>query len=363
MERRRRELLLMSAAAATIPSGLLPAPALSQGLKELTLVTTWTTDMPGWWTSAVRLAASIAALSDGRLKIKVYPTGELVNAFETFDAVAAGVADMYHAADNYFGAKVPALDIICSAPYGMTADELSAWLAFGGGQTLWDEVVAPFNIKSLASMNTGVQMGGWFIKEVNTAVDFKGLRYRMPGLGAEVLRRMGATVVTIPASEIITALRSGAIDASEWVGPWTDIALGLDKVANYYYYPGFHEPGTSATLGINKKLWDGMSVSDRIVIEAAAQAEFTRSLGEFNAENIRALKVLRADPRIKLTRFNDVLIREFGRLSKEVIADTAAKDPLTRKIADSYMAFLAGVMDWGELSETGYRDTRRLALG
>ena len=169
---------------------------------------------------------------------------------------------MYHSADNYFGSKSPALNFFSAVPYGMTADELSSWIAFGGGQALWDEVDAPFNIKPLMCMNTGVQMGGWFNKEVNSPADFKGLRYRMPGLGAEVLRRMGATVVTTPGSEIMTALKSGAIDASEWVGPWLDIALGLDNAADYYYYPGFHEPGTHYTLGINKTLWDGLTPSD-----------------------------------------------------------------------------------------------------
>jgi len=361
MRRRRRDLLL-GATAAVATAGALPAPAVAQGKKELTMVTSWPAGSPGWWTSALRLAESIAAMSDGWIKIIVHSANELVGAFETFDAVSAGVADMYHSADNYFGNKVPALDIICSTPYGMAADELSSWLAFGGGQALWDEVDAPLNVKPLAACNTGVQMGGWFIKEVNSPADFKGLRYRMPGLGAEVLRRMGATVVTTPAAEIITALRSGAIDASEWVGPWLDTALGLDKAADYYYYPGFHEPGTSATLGINKKLWDGFSASERALIENAAEAEFTRSLAQFNAENIKALKLLRTESRIKILRFNDTLIREFGRLSKDVIADTAAKDAVTRKVVDSYMSFLKGIMDWGELSETGYRDTRRLAL-
>jgi TRAP-type mannitol/chloroaromatic compound transport system substrate-binding protein len=359
--RRRRDLLFGATTAVAVAASL-PAPSIAQGRRELTMVTAWSAGSPGWWDSAVRLAQSIAELSDGRLNIKVHPTDELVPAFETFDAVSAGVADMYHAADNYFGAKVPALDIICSTPYGMTADELSSWLMFGGGQELWDEAVAPFNIKSLAACNTGVQMGGWFVKEVNSPADFKDLRYRMPGLGAEVLRRMGSTVVAVPGGEIITALRSGAIDASEWVGPWLDVAAGLQKVADYYYYPGFHEPGTSSTLGINKKLWDGLTSKEHAVIEAAAAAEFNRSLAQFNAENIKALKILRADSRIKITRFNDQLIKVFGKISREVIADTAAKDPLTRKVVDSYAAFLALVMDWGELSETGYRDTRRLAL-
>ena len=248
-------------------------------------------------------------------------------------------------------------------PYGLTADELSSWVYFGGGQALWDEVDAQFNIKPLLATNTGEQMGGWFTKEVNSPEDYKGLRYRMPELGAEVLRRMGATVVTTPGGEIGNALKSGAIDAAEWVGPWADVALGLDKAADYYYYPGFHEPGTNLAVGVNKTLWDSLTASERALIEAAAAAEVTRSLAQFNAENVKWLSVLREDKRIKISRFGDELIKTFGRLSKQVLADTAAKNPLTRKVYDSYMAFLAGVMDWGELSETGYRDTRRLALG
>ena len=206
-------------------------------------------------------------------------------------------------------------------------------------------------------------MGGWFNKEINRPEDFKGLRYRMPELGAEVLRRMGATVVTTPGGEIVSALKSGAIDASRvdrtLARTWISGSIRRPIITTI---PGFHEPGTNVTLGINKTLWDGLTPSERALIEAAAQAEVTRSLAEFNAENVKSLKLLRADERIKILRFSDELIKTFGKLSKEVLADTAAKDPLTRKVYDSYMAFLAGVMDWGELSETGYRDTRRLAL-
>jgi TRAP-type mannitol/chloroaromatic compound transport system substrate-binding protein len=363
MTTRRRNVLLGGTAAAAA-AGSLPLPAIAQGVKELRVVTSWTIELQqGWGESADRLAQSITSMSDGRLHVTEYPANTLVRAFETFDAVSAGAADMYHSADNYFGSNSPALDLFSAVPYGMTADELNAWIGFGGGQALYDEVDAPFNIKPLFCMNTGVQMGGWFTKEVNTAKDFKGLRYRMPGLGAEVLRRMGATVVTTPGGEIMTALKSGAIDASEWVGPWLDTALGLSNAADYYYFPGFHEPGTPATLGINKTIWDSLTASERAVIETAAAAELTRSLAKFNAENVKWLKVVRADERIKIRRFSDELIKTFGKLSKEVLADTAAKDPLTRRVYHSYSAFLAGVMDWGELSETGYRDTRRLALG
>ena len=361
MTTRRRAVLLGGTAAVAAATGS-PAPAIAQGIKELKLVTDWTDDMPGLKAGADRLAQSITALSDGRLKVTVYPADTLVRAFETFDAVSAGVADMYHTDEVYFQSKAPALNFFAAVPYGLTADELSSWIRFGGGQALWDDVDEQFNVKPLMATNSGTQMGGWFTREVNSPETFKGLRYRMPELGAEVLRRMGATVVTTPPSDIVNALKSGAIDASEWIGPWMDIALGLDKAADYYYYPGFHEPGTNFTLGINKTLWDGLSASERALIEAAAAGEVTRSLAEFNAENVKSLKLLRADPRIKMRRFSDELIKTFGKLSKEVLADTAAKDSLTRKVYDSYMGFLAGVMDWGELSETGYRDTRRLAL-
>jgi TRAP-type mannitol/chloroaromatic compound transport system substrate-binding protein len=362
MKTRRRE-MLVGVASALVSAQTLPAPAIAQGAKELKMGTSWTQKgMSGLQSGAERLAKSITALSDGRLKVTVYPANSLVDPFEVFDAVAAGVADMYHSDDYYFDSKSPALNFFSAVPYGLAADELCSWILFGGGQELWDEVAGQFSIKPLMALNTGVQMGGWFNRAINSPEDFKGLRYRMPGLGAEVLRRMGATVVTTPGGEIVNALQSGAIDASEWVGPWLDLELGLDKAADYYYYPGFHEPGTNSTLGINKALWDELTPSERALIEAAAQAEVTRSLTQFNAENVKALKTLRADNRIKILRFNNELIKKFGRLSKEVLADTAAKDPLTRKVHDSYMAFRTGAMDWVELSETDYRDTRRLAL-
>ena len=270
MTTRRRDVLL-GATAAISAAGSLTTPAIAQGIRELKLVTDWPRNSPGLQTSAERLARSISAMSDGHLKVTVYPVGSLVRAFETFDAVSAGAADMYHSSDYYFaGGNSAALYFFCAVPYGLTADELGAWIDFGGGQALWDEVDAQFNIKPLMAFDTGVQMGGWFNKEINRPEDFKGLRYRMPELGAEVLRRMGATVVTTPGSEIVGALKSGAIDASEWVGPWLDMDLGLDKAVDYYYYPGFHEPGTNSTLGINKTLWDGLTASERTLIEAAA---------------------------------------------------------------------------------------------
>ena len=209
--------------------------------------------MSGLQSGAERLAQSITGLSDGRLNVTVNPSDSLVHPFEVFDAVAAGVADMYHSDDYYFDSKSPALNFFSAVPYGLAADELCSWILLGGGQELWDEVAGQFSIKPLMALNTGVQMGGWFNRAINSPEDFKGLRYRMPGLGAEVLRRMGATVVTTPGGEIVNALQSGAIDASEWVGPWLDLELGLDKAADYYYYPVSTSQARTARSGSTRR--------------------------------------------------------------------------------------------------------------
>jgi TRAP-type mannitol/chloroaromatic compound transport system substrate-binding protein len=359
---RRRDILAGMGPLAAGASLGFPAPAIAQGIRELKMATAWPKDTPGLATGAERLARTITEMTDGRLKVSVYPGDSLVRPFEAFDAVGAGVADFYHSNEQYFESKTRALNFFSAVPYGLNANELSAWIDFGGGQELWDEVNAPFGVKPLLAGNAGVQMGGWFTKEINGPEDFKGLRYRMPGLGAEVLRRMGAIVVSMPGGEIVGALKSGAIDASEWVGPWLDTALGLDKAASYYYYPGFHEPGTGISLGVNKKLWESLTLFDRRIVEIAAAAEVKTMLAEFNAENAKALKALRNNPGIKILRFDDKLIAAFGKLTREVLADVAAKDPLTRKVHESYMDFLADMMDWEEVAERGYLDSRRVAL-
>jgi TRAP-type mannitol/chloroaromatic compound transport system substrate-binding protein len=256
MTTRRRDLLFGATAIAA--AGNLPAPAVAQGIRELKMVTDWAENSPGQQASAERLARSITAMSDGRLKVAVYPKDSLVRAFEGFDAVGAGIADMYHSADYYFESKSPALNFFCAVPYGMTADELSSWIYFGGGQTLWDEVDAQFNIKPLMALNPGAQMGGWFNKEVNSPADFKGLRYRMPGLGAEVLRRMGATVVTTPGSEIMTALKSGAIDASEWVGPGSTSISGSTRPPIITTTPAFTSPAAATRSASTRRCGTGL---------------------------------------------------------------------------------------------------------
>ena len=358
---RRRDILagVGSLTAGIAPS--FPAPAIAQGIRQLKMVTDWTEDTPGLHTAAVRLAQTIGAATGGRIKIDVYPAGALVRPLETLDAVSAGVADMYHTYEGYFASKSAALQFFATVPFGFTADELFAWVQYGGGQNLWDALSGQFNVKSLLCGNTGTQMGGWFIREVTSPQEFKGLRYRMPGLGAEVLRRLGAIVVTLPGSEIVAALKSGAIDATEWAGPWPDMFMGLHKAAGYYYYPGFHEPGTAQALGINKQLWESFDASDRRVIEAVAACEYTRALGDFNANNALWLRKLRDEGAVKILKFDDALVKTFLDESKNVVAEAGPGDDLSKKIYASYQQFRASIMDWTDISERAYLNSRSLA--
>ena len=353
---------LFRAVTAAGAAATLSAPALSQNIRELKMVTSWPKGLPGLGTSAERMGRSITAASGGRLQVKVFGAGEMVSAFEAFDAVSAGVADMYHSAEYYWEAKSPGFNFFAAVPFGFTADEMAAWIHFGGGQALWDELSASFNVKGLLSSNTGVQMGGWFTKEVQGPESYAGLRYRMPGLGGEVLRRLGAVVVALPGGEIIPALKSGAIDASEWVGPWNDMLLGLNKVSKFYYYPGFHEPGTVLSTGVNKRVWDSFAAEDRNLISMVAAAEYTTSLAEFNANNGKALKDLSEDKSIEIRKFDASLLRALGKASEEVLAEVGQKDPMTRRIYESYVAFRNQSTRWAELAERGFLNARELTL-
>jgi TRAP-type mannitol/chloroaromatic compound transport system substrate-binding protein len=358
---RRRDILAGAGSLAAGASISFPAPAIAQGLRQLKMVTDWPEGTPGLQTSAARFAQTIGAVTNGRIKIEVFPAGTFVRPFETFDAVGAGVADMYHTDEAYFEKKSPAFHFFAAIPFGFTADELFAWVEYGGGQELWDALSGQFNIKSLLCTNTGCQMGGWFTREVPSPEAFKGLRYRMPEPGAEVLRRLGAIVVTLPGGEIMPALKSGAIDASEWIGPWLDMALGLHKAVGYYYYPGFHEPGLGVAVGINLGVWESFDASDRRVFEAVAACEYARSLSEFNANNALSLQKLRDEGTVKILKFDDTLLKAFLAISKDVVAEIGSGDELSKKIYRSYERFRTSIMDWSDIAERAYFNSRRLA--
>jgi TRAP-type mannitol/chloroaromatic compound transport system substrate-binding protein len=358
---RRRDVLAGVGSLATGAAVGFPAPAIAQDIRRLKMVTDWPDGFPGLHTSAVRFAQTVGIATGGRIKIEVFPSGALVRPLETFDAVSAGVADMYHTDEGYFENKSPAFHFFAAVPFGITPDELFAWVHYGGGQELWDALSGQFNIKSLVLTNTGCQMGGWFAREVISPESFKGLRYRMTGPGAEVLRRLGGIVLILPGSEIMTSLRSGALDGSEWIGPWPDMALGLHKVTSYYYYPGFHEPGSGLAVGINRGVWESFDASDRRVIEAVAACEYTRSLAEFNANNALSLRKLRDEGTVKILKFDDSLLKAFLAISKDVVAEIGSGDELSRKIYASYQQFRASIIDWTDISERAYLNSRSLA--
>lgn len=337
-------------------------PAIIRGKRDLKMVTTWPKNFPGLGTSAERIAKRISDATDGEITVRVFAAGELVGAFEAFDAVSSGTADMAHHPDYYLQGKSRAFPFFTSVPFGMTADELSSWIHFDGGQELWDELYARFNAKPLLCAQTGTQLGGWFRREIRTLEDFKGLRIRMPGLGGEVMRRMGAAVVALPGGEIFTSLQQGAIDAAEWVGPWNDLAFGLHRVAKRYYYPGFHEPGAALTLAINLDVWNSLRPAHRSIIEDIAGREYVWSWSEFKVRNAEAQRTLEEQHGITGAAFPEDVLQEMARLSREVLAEAAEADDFTRRVYDSYMAAMEKYMAYEETAEFAYIESRRLWL-
>jgi TRAP-type mannitol/chloroaromatic compound transport system substrate-binding protein len=356
----RRQFVSGASVGVAVAASVLPKPAIAQGARELKMVTIWPKTLPGLQSGAERVAEAITALSGGRLNVKVFAAGQLVGAFESFDAVSSGLADMYHASEITWAGRSPAFSYFCNVPFGFTPPEINAWIYHGGGQALWDELSAGFGLKPFMCGNTGPQMGGWFTKEITGVESYKGLRYRMPGVGGEVLRRLGAVVVNLPPGEIIPSLRSGAIDASEFAGPWVDTALGLHKAAKYYYYPGFHEPGAVISLAVNKKLWESLGSTERRVIETAAAAENALSYADFTANDAIALQQIANDPAIEVRKLDDSVLQALGKMSGEVLSETARKDDLTRRVYESFIKFRASALRWGDTSERAYLNARAL---
>ncbi len=337
-------------------------PSASPSSRELRLVSAWAKETPGLGPSSERLAKRIADATAGRLRAKVYGPGEIAPAFGSFDAVSSGAADMYYGPEYYWQGKSRAYNFFASVPLGLTAIELGAWIRFGGGQALWDELSAGFNIKPILAGNSGAQMGGWYTKEIRAVEDLKGLRIRVQGIGGEVMRRLGASVVAMPGSEILGALEAGSIDAAEWIGPWGDLAFGFHKVAKNYYYPGFHEPCAAVTLGINKKLWDDLAPEQRGLIEMCAAAENDMLHAEFAANNAKALVTLIGQHQVQLRRFPDSVLSALAKMSEDVLTEVASADDMTKRVYESYTDFRKMATAWSEVSDRAYLELRGTTL-
>ncbi len=322
------------------------------------LITTWPKNLPGLGTAPERLADNLRLMSNGRLDIKVYGAGELVGAFEVFDAVAQGTAEMGHGAAYYWRGKIPIAAMFSTVPFGMNAQEMNGWLHYGGGMELWRELYAPFGLVPLASGNTGVQMAGWFNKEINSLEDLRGLKMRIPGLGGEVLKRAGGDPVVLAGGDIFTALETNLIDATEWVGPYNDLALGLYNVAEYYYYPGWHEPGPTLESIVNQTAWQSLPADLQAMVEVATRAINDDMLNEFTARNNAALRTLVEEHNVQLRRLPDDVLAALKEAADEVLAEVAGDDPLAQRIYASYMEFFAGVEAYHNISERAYLKAR-----
>ena len=370
----KRRQILVGATALTAAAGLLasckeqvdggtpdkPAKsaAVSKGIIQWKMVTCWPRDFPGGGTQSQKLAKRITDSSGGKLEIKNFAANEIVPAFEVFDAVREGTAECGHAAPYYWISKHKAIPFFCTVPGGMTAMEKAAWIIFGGGQELWDEVYAEFGVKSFLAGNTGVQMGGWFQKEINSMEDFKGIKMRMPGLGQEVVNRMGGIGVSMPAGEIMPALQSGAIDAAEWVGPWNDLALGFYKVAKYYYGPGFHEGGTANELIMNKKSFDSLTDDLKSLVKDACHASALEGPSEYFANSGYSLDILKQEHQVDVRPFPKDVLNNMFKISKEVVEETANLGELHKKIHKSWKSFLDQSMRYQKYGDFGYMRDR-----
>jgi TRAP-type mannitol/chloroaromatic compound transport system substrate-binding protein len=361
---KRRDLLKGAAGAAGgVAAATLAAPAIAQERIEINMVATWGRDFPGLGTGAQRFASRLEAMTDGRMKVNYYAAGERVKAFDSFDEVASGNAQMYHGAEYYWKGKHPGFAYFTSVPFGLTYTEMNAWIRFGGGQELWDKLSAEFGVKGLMCGNTGVQMGGWFRKEINSVDDLKGLKMRMPGLGGDVMAKLGASPVSLPGGQIYENLVSGAIDATEWVGPWNDEIMKFYEAAKYYYFPGMHEPGAMLAVGTNKKFWDGLSKSDQEIIKAAASTENDVMMSEYNAKNGDALARLVNDHGVEVREFNDDIYDAFGEAADEVFAGVVAHSDQAKEIHESFVTARANIGAWAKLSDQAYVSQRNRVLG
>ena len=348
---------------AAVAASSLAAPAVAAERIEASMVATWGRDFPGLGTGAQRFAQRISDISDGRIQVTYYAANERVKAFDSFDEVASGNSQMYHGADYYWVKKHPAFGYFTAVPFGFTYAEMNAWLKFAGGQELWDELTDDFGTQSFAAGNTGVQMGGWFNKKIRSANDIKGLKMRMPGLGGQVLGKLGGSPISLPGGQIYENLVSGAIDATEWVGPWNDEAFKFYEAAKYYYYPGMHEPGSTLACGVNKSWFTSLTKSDQLTIKTACDWADTTTMAEYNAKNGAALARLVNENGVKLEKFNDKVYDAFAKGAAEVFDEVQQHSALAKKVHDAFIKGRKEIGAWTNLSDSPYISQRNRALG
>jgi TRAP-type mannitol/chloroaromatic compound transport system substrate-binding protein len=318
------------------------------------MVTTWPPNFPVLGESANMFSKLVEALSGGRMKITVYGGGELVPALEAFDAVSGGAAEMASGAAYYWAGKSQACQFFATVPFGMNAQQMNSWLYAGGGLELWEELYAGFNLVPFPAGNTGVQMGGWFNKEIKTMADLKGLKMRIPGLGGKVLEKAGGTAVISAGGEIYTNLERGVIDATEWIGPYHDYLMGFYKIANYYYSPGWHEPGSTLEYFANKRKFDKLPADLQAIIRTASAYINSWVLSEFEAKNHTYLTKMVEEENVEIKSWPSPVLKELKEISLDVISEICQKDSKSRKIYEAYSSFQKSMSKWSSYSEKAF---------
>ena len=318
------------------------------------MVTTWPPNFPVLGEACTLFANWVREMSAGRMDIRVYGGGELVPPLEAFDTVRSGAADIASGCAYYWAGKIPAAQFFATVPFGMNAQQMNSWLISGGGLELWEELYADFNLVPVPHGNTGVQMGGWFNREINSIADFKGLKMRMPGLGGRVLEKAGANPVLLAGGEIYTGLERGVIDATEWIGPYHDYKMGFYQIAQYYYSPGWHEAGTTLEIFFNKERFDTLPLDLQAIMRTAAYRSNEWMLAEFEAQNAFYLQKLKKEENVDIRKFPDEVLKELKRYTDEVLTEITDKDPVSKKIYDSYRDFKDKATEWSLLTEKVY---------
>jgi len=318
------------------------------------MTTTWPPNFPVLGEVANKYAEWVEELSDGQIKIKVYGGGELVPSLEAFDAVSNGTIEMGSGASYYWAGKTSAAQFFAAVPFGMNSQQLTSWLETGGGYELWKKTYAKFNLVPFLGGNTGVQMGGWFNREINSVADFKGLKMRLPGIGGKVLEKAGGAAVLVAGGEIYTSMERGVIDATEWIGPYHDYKMGFHKVAKYYYTPGWHEPGTQLEFFVNKEKHDALPKHLQAILEAASKKAQVWVLSEFDKQNGIFLDKLVNEEGVEVREFSKETLDVLRGYTQEAIKDMIGDDPLSKEVYESYSKFQNRVSKWSKLTEQAY---------
>jgi len=319
------------------------------------MVTTWPPNLPVFSDSVEEFARDVETMSGGRLTIDVFAGGELVPALQVFDAVTQGIAEMGHGSGYYWAGKIPAAQFLSTVPFGMSAAGMHAWLYAGDGLDTWREIYEPFGVVPFPMGNTGYQMGGWFNRTIDSVEDLSDLRMRIPGLGGKVFARAGGNPVLFSGGDLFVVLERGNIDAAEWVGPFHDVRLGLHQAAKYYYYPGWHEPGTELELIVNARAWEALPDDLKRIVETAAAATDVRMLARFDEANARALAELESEGRVEILPFPDDVIAELRAMTRATLDEQAANDPELARVYERYEAFRARDDAWRAITVDALR--------